>query len=137
MTLYEELKSHFEAMREAIRLRGPSLHEARFRQALERVELAAEIYDRREKYLDETLQAAKNTVLIYRDGDTNCPMRRQVIRVTPQHVVVAWHEPRMPEHRFHPLTGCSLQPPRPGQKPHRIDAGELEDLRQTWSALQE
>lgn len=136
--LSEELKPHFEAIKKKIRERGDAPHTARALLSVENAELQVGLYDRREKYLKEALTPAKDTVLILLESDANRPVRKQVLRVTAKHIVVAWHERDCMEHHFSVETGVSLERPRENGRrlPHSIDLTELCKLRQSLQPLQ-
>lgn len=138
MTLSDELKPYLEAIKEKIRERGPAPHAVRVSAAAEALKLQALLYDKREKYLAETRTPAKNTILIYLEGDKGRPVRKPVLRVTTKHIVVAWHDPRCLEHHFSRDSGYSLERPSENGRrgPHSIDQRELAELQQVQAALQ-
>lgn len=136
--LFDELKPHFEAIKKKLKEQGPLPHAARALLSVENAELQVGLFDRREKYLAETHTPAKDTILILLESDANRPVRKQVLRVTEKHIVVAWHERDCTEHHFSVDTGVSLERPRENGRrlPHSIDLAELAALRQTRQRLQ-
>lgn len=138
MTLSDELKPYLEAIKEKVRERGPAPHAVRVSAATEALKLQALLYDKREKYLAETLTPAKDTILIYLEGDKNRPVRKPVLRITTKHVIVAWHAAYCPEHHFSRESGYSLERPAENGRrgPHVIDRRELAELQQVQAALQ-
>lgn len=128
MLLQDECRPFFDAIRRALEKKGDM---PRALEALHRLQEAREAVaqvDARERYLAEALTRQPGTILIYIEGDAHRPVRKRVLGVTADHVLVDWQEVRLPKKRFSAATGVSLDSSRPHLRDDVLDLAELRDL---------
>lgn len=135
MLLQDELRPHFKAITEALKKKGVMPRAVEAQVQVTKAFMCVTLVDAREAYLKEALTYVPGTICIYLEGDLHRPVRRNVLRVTKNCVVVDWPDSKKSVRRFD-RGGAQVDPLRDHQKElDRTDPAELQMLFATVQAL--
>lgn len=126
--LRDECRVYFACIRNALERKGDMPRALEALRHLEEAENAVARVDDRERYLKETLEPRKGTILIYLEGDKNRPIRKKVLGVTEGLVSTEWHEVKMQWKKFRVSDRLAVEGTRPGRAPDELDVQELQTL---------